>query len=118
MLPTDNKLKHYANQYYDPQKAHDYYEKNKHLKGRTTAGLNDFENKWGSINNNYRTLLHWLLKYKYVINWSREVYENYLPITLEFLKNNWRCDFVFLDEVQLIDQFEKHILLKGQGMFY
>lgn len=60
--------------------------------------LNDFENKWGSINNNYRTLLHWLLKYKYVINWSREVYENYLPITLEFLKNKciplgWNIEF-------------------------
>lgn len=32
----------YASKYYDPQKAHEYYEKHKKLKGRTsTAGLND-----------------------------------------------------------------------------
>lgn len=35
----------YASQYYDPQKAHEYYEKHKHLKGRnsrtSTAGLNE-----------------------------------------------------------------------------
>lgn len=32
----------YSSQYYDPQKAHEYYEKHKKLKGRTsTAGLND-----------------------------------------------------------------------------
>ena len=32
----------YSSQYYDPAKAHEYYEKHKKLKGRTsTAGLND-----------------------------------------------------------------------------
>lgn len=32
----------YASKYYDPAKAHEYYEKHKKLKGRTsTAGLND-----------------------------------------------------------------------------
>ena len=35
-------LKHYSSQYYDPAKAHEYYEKNKQLKGRkSTARLND-----------------------------------------------------------------------------
>lgn len=35
-------LKHYSSQYYDPVKAHEYYEKNKQLKGRkSTARLND-----------------------------------------------------------------------------
>lgn len=57
--------------------------------------LNDFENEWGSINDNFRTLLHWLLKYKYTDNWDRELKENYLPITLEYLKSkkipsNWQ----------------------------
>ena len=35
----------YSSQYYDPQKAHEYYEKHKQLKGRntrtSTAGLNE-----------------------------------------------------------------------------
>lgn len=35
-------LKHYASPYYDPVKAHEYYEAHKKLKGRTsTAGLNE-----------------------------------------------------------------------------
>lgn len=35
-------IRHYASPYYDPVKAHEYYEEHKKLKGRTsTAGLND-----------------------------------------------------------------------------
>lgn len=39
---NDEELKHYASPYYDPVKAHEYYERTKKLKGRrSTAGLND-----------------------------------------------------------------------------
>jgi len=36
-------LQHYASEYYDPEKAHEYYEKHKHLKGRSKsqASLNE-----------------------------------------------------------------------------
>lgn len=35
-------LKHYASEYYDPEKAHQYYEEHKQLKGRrSTAQLDD-----------------------------------------------------------------------------
>lgn len=55
--------------------------------------LKDFEEKWGDISTSFRVLLHWLLKYRYVINWKREVQENYLPVSLETLKkkipSNW-----------------------------
>ena len=38
----DEELKHYASPYYDPVKAHEYYLKNRELKGRrSTTGLND-----------------------------------------------------------------------------
>lgn len=38
----DNEIKHYASPYYDPVKAHEYYLKNRELKGRrSTAKLND-----------------------------------------------------------------------------
>jgi len=38
----DDILQHYASEYYDPVKAHEYYMKNRELKGRTsTSGLND-----------------------------------------------------------------------------
>lgn len=48
--------------------------------------LFSFENRWGMIDDNYRTFLHFLLKYKYVENWTREVNENYLPVSLEWMK--------------------------------
>ena len=34
-------LVHYSSQYYDPVKAHEYYEQHKKLKGRSTSGLNE-----------------------------------------------------------------------------
>jgi len=55
--------------------------------------IKTFEKIWGTIRNDYHTLIHYLLKYKYEDNWDREVKENYLPITLEELKllipDNW-----------------------------
>lgn len=36
-----SKLIHYASQYYDPAKAHEYYLKNRELKGRTTTGMSE-----------------------------------------------------------------------------
>lgn len=59
--------------------------------------LNSFENIWGLIDNDYRTLVHWLLKYTYIDNWEREVRENYVPLTLETLKkkipNNYKITY-------------------------
>jgi len=49
--------------------------------------ISSFENIWGSVKKNYKTLLHYLLKYKYINNWEREVNENYLMLTIENLKN-------------------------------
>lgn len=51
--------------------------------------LNEFESIWGDIGTNFRTALHWLLKYRYLANWDREKNENYLPITIERLKERW-----------------------------
>lgn len=55
--------------------------------------LNSFERMWGLIDNDYRTLLHWLLKYPYTENWEREVKENYLPLTLETLYKKIPSDY-------------------------
>lgn len=46
--------------------------------------LDDFEKHWGTIEEQ-PNLLHYLLKYKYLENWDREVEENYLPIFREEL---------------------------------
>ena len=48
--------------------------------------LSEFEDIFGSIDNN-KSLIHFLLKYKYIENWNRECRENYFPITTQqFLK--------------------------------
>ena len=54
--------------------------------------IRDFEHNWGSLmrNNNF---LHFLMKYKYVENWDREVKENYFPITLEKLLKKIPSDY-------------------------
>lgn len=44
--------------------------------------LADFEARWGSIESR-RNLIHFMLKYRYTQNWSRELHEDYLPITRE-----------------------------------
>ena len=45
--------------------------------------LDSFESIWGTIDDNYRTFTHYLLKYRFTDNWDREVRENYLPVSLE-----------------------------------
>ena len=44
--------------------------------------ISDFENVWGTLQDN-KNLVHYLMKYRYLKNWSREVRENYFPITIE-----------------------------------
>jgi SAM-dependent methyltransferase len=54
--------------------------------------LNDFENEWGSISNN-RNLIHFLLKYRWKVNWNREVHENYFPISTNLLVQQFNDGF-------------------------
>lgn len=58
--------------------------------------LLDFEKVWGSIEEN-KNLIHFLLKYRYVVNWNREVLENYFPFYaerfLEMIPKNYEIDY-------------------------
>ena len=54
--------------------------------------MRDFEYHWGSIRK-MKNLVHYLLKYKWTINWKREVAENYFPITLEEFLKKFEQDF-------------------------
>ena len=44
--------------------------------------LKEFEKQFGNISSQHN-LIHFLMKYRYVENWSREVEENYFPIMIE-----------------------------------
>lgn len=67
--------------------------------------LKSFEKKWGSINSNYKTLMHYLLKYRYIDNWEREVGENYLPVSLETVKSKIPNDYEIVYEKDFILPF-------------
>lgn len=84
-----------------------------------TSFLKDFEDWFGSVEK-VRQMNHFLLKYLYTDNWSREGKENYVPVSLEeyeqlfkllrmeivdrelytipFLANKWMVDFGFTQE--------------------
>lgn len=84
-----------------------------------TSHLRQFEKHFGTIGN-YKNCLHFMLKYKYVDNWEREVTENYFSLgandfkkmippdyrieheehfTLPYCKWQWETDFdSFVDE--------------------
>lgn len=74
--------------------------------------LKSFENRWGIIDDNYRTLVHFLLKYKYIDNWEREVNENYLPISLETLKKKIPSNYKIVYEDSFILPYLKDEIKK------
>jgi len=69
--------------------------------------LDSFEKKWGTISNNYRTFVHYLMKYRYTENWDREVNENYLPVSLETVKSKIPGDYKIVYEEYFLLQFLK-----------
>lgn len=67
--------------------------------------LQSFEDRWGTIDNNYRTFVHFLLKYRYTDNWDREVNENYLPVSLETVKKKIPSSYSIVYEKNFILNF-------------
>lgn len=78
--------------------------------------LNDFEKRWGPIDDNYRTFCHFLLKYRYVDNWEREVKENYLPVSLETVKTKIPSSYSIEYEHDFIVPFIKDKVGKDFGV--
>lgn len=72
-------------------------EKIRSSSGKIRGLLNRFEAKWGKIDYTNQ-MIHFLLKYRYTINYDREVNENYFPLTIEeFMgkfKSGWRLDYL------------------------
>jgi ribosomal protein L11 methylase PrmA len=65
--------------------------------------LSEYESIWGSTREN-RNLVHYLLKYRYIENWAREVRENYFPLSLERLLSK-----IPTDKYEIV-YFENYIL--------
>lgn len=78
--------------------------------------LKSFEDKWGSINNNYRAFIHYLLKYKYIDNWDREVNEDYLPVSLETMKTKIPNSYSIVYENDFLLEYMKKEVKKDFGI--
>lgn len=65
--------------------------------------VRQWESHWGPLSN-FKSMLHFLLTYHYVDNWTREYLENYFPISTE----------QFLEKIEMseysISQFNPHKL--------
>lgn len=78
--------------------------------------LNSFEGHWGSIDSDYRTFMHYLLKYRYKINWTRELLENYLPISIEDVIQKIPSNYKIKQNEQFIVPFIKEQAYKDFGI--
>ena len=83
-----------------PSNINDY---TKILQRANKEQLAEYESIWGSVREN-RNLVHYLLKYRYVENWAREVRENYFPLSLERLLSK-----IPTDKYEIV-YFENYIL--------
>lgn len=70
-----------------------------------------FEARWGSIASDYKTFVHFLLKYRYVENWAREVDEDYVPLSLDGLRGrippSYRVDY---EHSYIYDYFSRQVM--------
>lgn len=78
--------------------------------------LNSFEEKWGSISDNYRTFTHFLLKYRFTDNWEREVKENYLPVSLETVYKRIPGNYKILYESNFILPYLQKVVKEDFGI--
>lgn len=78
--------------------------------------LDQFEKRWGTIDDNYRTFCHFLLKYRYLDNWEREVNENYLPVSLETVKKKIPSNYKITYEEDFIVPFIQDTVGKDFGV--
>ena len=83
-----------------PSNINDY---TKLLQKTNKEQLTEYESIWGSVREN-RNLVHYLLKYRYIENWAREVRENYFPLSLERLLSK-----IPTDKYEIV-YFENYIL--------
>lgn len=97
----------------DKQDITDFKDDVRKVKSKTDRFyLQSFEKKWGTISNNYRTLVHYLMKYRFTDNWDREVNENYLPVSLETLKTKIPVNYKIVFEEDFLLPFLKQQVKK------
>ena len=88
---------HEVYSYMDPKQVELFWKSKLNNNETYRAQKDDYERVYGKITTSYH-LYHFLLKYRYVENWNRELHENYLPLTLDGLMDiisNGNYEIVF-----------------------
>lgn len=88
----------------------------KKIKSSPNKYIQSFEDRWGIIDSDYRTLTHYLLKYKFQDNWDREVLENYMPLSIETLKKKIPSEYSIVYENRFILDYLKKEVYKDFGI--
>jgi len=73
------------------------------IREKSSKQLEEFEKEWAPLETDYRFILAYLLKYKYLENWARENRENYMPFLIEtFLKKiPSNCKIIYQDRFKI-----------------
>lgn len=78
-----------------------FYEHVEDSKPELKKYIKEFEEHWGSLEDN-KNFLHYLLKYRWTTNWKREVNENYFSVmTEEFLTKMRRFKKIYFEEFRV-----------------
>lgn len=77
--------------------------------------LEQFEGYWGKIES-HRNLVHFLLKYRYVEGWQREVKENYLPLYRDDLMYIIRSPYAIDYHEHFVLPFIRRVVLRDFGI--
>lgn len=78
--------------------------------------LKDYKSHWGSISLNQQNFLHYLFKYRYTLNWSREVVENYFPIYYGTVQRLVRSFYDVLVDRHEVFAWNQSIIQKDFGV--
>lgn len=93
----------------------DVFVKSSDVKKLFTYGDNkkieQFQSIWGDIGIK-RNFLHFLMKYRYLQNWDREVEENYFPLTVEDHLNKVSHDYEIVYFEHFLLPFQKEVVKK------
>lgn len=77
--------------------------------------LREFEEVQGPVTRQ-RNLVHYLLKYRYSLNWQREVSENYIPLNTQQFRNLIPAGYEIDYDVEYLLPFIKRKVLEDFGI--
>lgn len=80
------------------------------------AQLEDYQSHWGNINLNTQNFIHYLFKYRYTQNWTREVVENYFPVYYGMVQDLLSSNYSVVVDRHEIFAYNQSVIQKDFGV--